>query len=139
MAASTSLSRYNGKNILVLDDNKFILEALSGMLKRYLKDCTVLTASTSVKGAEILRSMPIDLILTDLDLRPDDGYLFIENTRSSYPGIPLCVMTGGCAPHVQERLQRLGISRYIEKPFPVEHLAAMISEELRRPEKEERT
>lgn len=137
MASSNSVP--SNKNILVLDDNKFILEALSGTLKRYLKDCTVMTASTSVKGTEILRSTPIDLILTDLDLRPDDGYQFIENARSSYPGIPLCVMSGTCEPHVKERLQRLGISRYIEKPFPVESLATMISEELKGPAKEERT
>ncbi len=137
MASSSSL--FSNRNILVLDDNKFILEALSGTLRRYLKDCTVLTASNSVKGTEILRSTPIHLILTDLDLRPDDGYRFIESARRSHPGIPLCVMTGACEPHVKERLERLGVSRYIEKPFPVESLATMITEELKGPSQEEQT
>ncbi len=132
-------SHVSKKNILVVDDNRFILEALSGTLNRYLKNCTVLTASTSEKGVEILRSTPIDLILTDIDLRPDDGYRFIEKARISHPGIPLCVMSGTCAPHVKERLERMGIRRYIEKPFPVENLASMISEELQGPQKEEPT
>ena len=119
------------KNILVVDDNRFILETLAGTLSRYLRNCNVLTASNGEKGAHLLRTMPIDLIISDLDIPLEDGYRFLEDARRSYPAIPLCVMTGDCTPQVKEQLMAMGISRSIEKPFPFEELARLISRELK--------
>jgi len=119
------------KSILVLDDNKHILDALSANLCKYLKNCTIMTASNGIKGADILRSTAVDLILTDLNMPDEDGLMFIERTRKDYPGIPVCVMTGECAPQAKERLRGLGVKRHIQKPFHFEALADLIREELK--------
>lgn len=118
------------KNILIVDDNKYILDTLSANLCSYLADCAIMTALDAEKGVEILRSVPVDLILTDLDLPVVKGYAFIEHAKKNYPDVPVCVMTGACAPAVQERLKVMGVSRYIGKPFQIEELANLISEEL---------
>ena len=120
------------KTILVLDDNRHILEALSSNLCIYLKNCNILTAVSGAKADEVLRSTPVDLILTDLDMPAEDSYQFIEKTKKDHPGIGVCAMSGDCAPSVMERLKAMGVVRYLEKPFPLEDLAAMISEELKR-------
>ncbi|MHB8846610.1 MAG: response regulator [Nitrospirota bacterium] len=119
------------KNILVLDDNDDILEALSANLCMYLKNCNIMTASNGKKGSDVLDSTAVDLILTDLDMPVEDGFQFIERTRKSYPGIPVCVMTGDCAPQVKERLRALGVKRHIQKPFHFEAIANAIREELK--------
>lgn len=119
------------KNILVLDDNDHILDALSANLCMYLKNCNIMTASNGTKGTSILDSTAVDLVLTDLDMPVEDGFLFIERTRKAYPGIPVCVMSGDCAPHVRERLRSLGVRRHIQKPFHFEALADVIREELK--------
>ena len=118
------------KSILVLDDNKHILDALSENLSRYMKNCNIMTASNGKKGAHILSSTVVDLVLTDVDMPEEDGLLFIENTRKAYPGVPLCVMTGNCGPQVLERLRALGVERLIQKPFLFDSLADVIRKEL---------
>ena len=128
----TSPDRIIMKTILVLDDNRHILEALSSNLCIYLKNCNILTAVSGVKADEVLRSTPVDLILTDLDMPAEDGYHFIARMKKDHPGIGVCAMSGDCAPSMRERLKAMGVVRYLEKPFPLEDLAAMISEELKR-------
>ena len=119
------------KNILVLDDNKDILDAVSTCLRNYLKDCNILTALDGAKGQEILQSMPIDLVLTDLSMPVVNGYMLIEHVKKHYPAVPVCVMTASCSARVIKRLQSMGIGRWIEKPFQFEKLADMIAQELK--------
>ena len=119
------------KNILVLDDNKYILEALSANLCYYLGDCNIMTALDGAKGAEVLSSVPVDLILTDIDMPVANGYKFIEHAKKNYPGVPVCVMTGYCSPAVREKLEALGVTRYVEKPLQYGKLVSMITEELK--------
>ncbi|OGW53869.1 MAG: hypothetical protein A2Z46_08360 [Nitrospirae bacterium RBG_19FT_COMBO_55_12] len=119
------------KNILVLDDNKDLLDGMSARLCNYLKGCNILTASDGAQGMDILKSVSIDLILTDLSMPVVNGYTLIEHAKKHYPSVPVCVMTAGCSPDVIRRLQSLGVGRWIEKPFQLEKLAHMISEELK--------
>jgi two-component system chemotaxis response regulator CheY len=118
------------KNILVLDDNKDILSALSVELHSCLTDCTIMTALNGEKGEAILRSMPIDLIVTELDMPVVNGYRFIELVKKKYPSVPVCVMSGDCSARSLEKLRAMGVIRWIQKPFPFEKLAQMITEEL---------
>jgi CheY-like chemotaxis protein len=119
------------KNILVLDDNRDILDALSTRLCYYLKGCNILTASDGAQGKEILKSRSIDLILTDLSMPVVNGYMLIEHVKKHYPSIPVCVMTASCSPHIIQRLQAMGVGRWIEKPFQFDKLAQMIAAELK--------
>jgi DNA-binding NtrC family response regulator len=120
------------KNILILDDNQDILNALNLGLCACLKDCTVMTALSGVAGWEILKTMPIDLILTDLDMPSLKRYWFIEQMRKEHPSVPVCVMTDTKNPEVAERLSLLGVAKVIAKPFLVEDLASMVTEQLNR-------
>jgi DNA-binding NtrC family response regulator len=119
------------KNILVLDGNKHILDALSDNLCMYLKGCNIMTASNGRKGADILSSTVVDLVVTALDIPVENGLQFIEKTRKAYPEIPVCVMSGDCAPKIRDRLRALGVKRHIQKPFNFDALADAIREELK--------
>jgi CheY-like chemotaxis protein len=116
--------------ILVLDDNREILEAVKTRLCRYIRDCTVITASDGVEGKEILRTQPVDMILTDLSMPVVNGYMLIEHVKKHYPSVPICVMTANCSPDVVRKLQAMGVGRWIEKPFKLENVARMVAEEL---------
>ncbi len=118
------------KNILVADDNGDILEAVSTRLHDYVKGCAVFTAQDGAQGEAILKSIPVDLVLTDLSMPVMNGYLLIERAKKRYPAVPVCVMTADCSPKVISSLQAMGIGRWIAKPFKFESLARMIAEEL---------
>ena len=118
--------------ILVLDENRHILDALSSNLCIYLKNCTILTAVNTAKADEVIRSGSVDVILTDLDLPAEDSYHFIDRMKKDHPEIGVCAMIGDCTPRIVERLKSAGVVNYLEKPFPLEALASMISQELKR-------
>jgi DNA-binding NtrC family response regulator len=119
------------KNILIVDENKDILDALSGSLCSSLKDCSILTASNCAKGESIMKTTPIDMILTELSMPVTNGYKFVEKVKKDYPFVPVCVMTGDCSPSVIERLRSIGVDRWIEKPFQFDQITKLISDELK--------
>jgi len=119
------------KNILVLDDNKDFLDAMSTRLRSCLQGCNILTASDGAHGKEILRSMHIDLVLTDLTMPLVDGYMLIEHAKKLYPSVPICAMTADCTSQVKDRLRSMGVRNWIEKPFKTEQLAHLIAQELK--------
>jgi CheY-like chemotaxis protein len=118
------------KNILIVDDNTFILDGLATTFGILLRDYTILTAEHGKQAIKIMESVPVDLLLTDLNMPVMDGYGLIEHTKKNHPHIPVFVMTGLYTPDVAERLRPFGIVRGIEKPFDYEELAHEISHEL---------
>jgi CheY-like chemotaxis protein len=118
------------KTILILDENQYIRDTLAANLPRYLKECSILTGPDGEQGGRLLKTVPIDLVLTDLDMPVVDGFRFIERARKNHPYVRLCAMTGNCTPQLRQRLRMMGISGIIEKPFQFETLARMIAREL---------
>ncbi|HYA85494.1 MAG TPA: response regulator [Nitrospirota bacterium] len=109
-------------NILLIDDNTSILETLSLWLRTRLQDWDILTARNGNEGAEIMSSVPVSLVVTDLQMPGMDGYGVIEFRNGNYPLVPLIVMTGNLTPDVREQLRGLHVSACVEKPFDFETL-----------------
>jgi len=118
------------KNILILDDNKDILQALHLGLCACLKDCAIQTALNGEAGMTVLKNMRVDLIVTDLDMPVQNGYQFIKEARHDYPKVPMCVMSGSDLTELKDRLLGLGVTQFIRKPFLFEDLANLITTEL---------
>lgn len=118
------------KNVLIMDDNADILESIRKGLTGRLKDCRIMTAFDCENAERIWMAEHVDLLLADLQMPLASGYDFIEKARRAMPSIPVCVMTGGCPPGVVERLRALGVSHIIGKPFELDRLADILSEEL---------
>lgn len=114
------------KTILIIDDNKDILDALAITLGSHLQDSRVHTAVSKKGGEDILKQGPVDLVMADLDMPLNEGYALIEFLAKNYPEIALCVMTRSCSGDVKERLRAMGVARSIEKPFQLEALAALL-------------
>ena len=116
------------ENILIIDDNKDILDALALILSSALRSPSVMTAVTRKKAEEILRNTPVDMVMADLDMPLAEGYAMIAFLQKNYPAIPVCVMTGDCSPSVKEKLSAMGVAWSIEKPFQIEALAALLKD-----------
>ncbi len=119
------------KNILLIDDNKYLLDVFVIRLTMCLHNYRILTARNARHGIEIMKSAPIEFVLTDLDMPEIDGYHFIEYAKKHYPALPVYAMSNNCTPKLVERLQSLGIAECIEKPFLIEEVTYRIMRQLR--------
>jgi DNA-binding NtrC family response regulator len=118
------------KNILLIDDSKPILDSLSAYLSYYLRNCTIRTADNGRMAVEIMRSVPIDVILTDLEMPFMNGFELVAYTKMHYPAIPVLVMTGRHSPETEKKAMSIGASRYIVKPFDVDVIKDLIAIQL---------
>jgi DNA-binding NtrC family response regulator len=118
------------KNVLIIEDNEPIREALAITLRKHLQGCTILTACNGEEGISILSSTPLDLILTDLQMPIKDGYGVIEHRNKHYPEVPLLAMTANYTAEVKAKLNALGITQHLEKPFDFDTVSATIRDTL---------
>jgi CheY-like chemotaxis protein len=118
------------KNILIIDDDEFILLGLSKALSEYAKDSEVLTAQHGKQAVEILDSCPVDFIVTDLKMPIMNGYEVVAYANKNHPRIPVYVMTGDYLPEVKQKFRAAAVSRFVSKPFSFRQLAADISSKL---------
>lgn len=118
------------KSILLVDDNKYILAALSLTLGDITRGYTILTAKNGREALDILNRQPVALVLTDIEMPVVDGFQFIENMNRLHPFVPLLAMTSDLSPEVVEKLKSLGVTRFMEKPFDYEEMTRLIMESL---------
>ncbi len=105
------------KNILIVDDEKTFLLSLTDGLSSSAADFNVLTASNGVEAIEVLESVDVDLVVTDLKMPVMDGFELIAYIASKHLDVPLIVITAFGTPEIEERLQRMGALQYLEKPL----------------------
>jgi DNA-binding NtrC family response regulator len=118
------------KNVLLIDDSEPILDSLSEYLGLYLRDCTIRTAENGRKAVELLRSLPIDVILTDLEMPLMNGFELAAYAKRHYPAIPVLIMTGRHSPETEITARALGAVQYITKPFDVDDVTNLIAAHL---------
>jgi CheY-like chemotaxis protein len=114
-------------NILLIDDNIQLLEVLAASIETPLQDCNILTARNGAEGIALIDSMPVALILTDLEMPVMNGYAVIEHRNKRCPRVPLFVMSGSLSPEVREKLGEMCVSGCIEKPFSFEQIKDVIA------------
>jgi len=113
-------------NILLIDDNTYILDGLALRIGMSLQDWNILTAKNGYEGTKIMNSLPVSLVLTDIQMPVMDGYGVIEFRNRNYPHVPVIVMTSNLSLEVIEKLRRLHVSEFIEKPFDFDKLVPQI-------------
>lgn len=121
------------QNILLVDDNKYILEALSLTLHDCAKGYAYLMAKNGLEALHILVRRQVDLVLTDLEMPVMNGYMLIKHKNQLHPSTPLLAMTSNFSPAVADRLRSLGVKHCIEKPFDYEEVTRLIMKSLTPP------
>jgi DNA-binding response OmpR family regulator len=116
-------------NILVVDDEPKILEAVSSFLES--RGYRVLTAATGTEALELFEQQNISLVLLDLMLPdiPGEEVCAIIRKKSR---VPLIMLTAKSEEGSQLSGLNSGADDYITKPFSLKVLAARIESVLRR-------
>ncbi len=118
------------KNVLVVDDDELVLSLLAEWLRSCTDEWNVLTAENGRAAVKILDSVPVDLVVTDLEMPLMNGYELLTYARKKRPGTFAVVMTADYGPEVTRRLLSLGIGRCFQKPFSFVEMAGEIATKL---------
>jgi DNA-binding NarL/FixJ family response regulator len=80
--------------ILLVDDHPLILSALQSVIQGLRPDVTVVTAGSARAARQTLKTdADFDLVMLDLQLGDADGFDVLDEFRSTYPALPVVVVS----------------------------------------------
>jgi len=110
----------NPSRILVVEDDSALAQALSDTLS--LSGYEVLQASDGEQALARLDRESVDMVLSDVQMRPMDGRALLRNLRSRFHDLPVLIMTAyGTVEQAVEAI-KLGAVDYLAKPFEIDEL-----------------
>lgn len=112
-----------GKKVLLVDDDADILTAMSAAFQE--TGAEILTASDGNKAVELARSSAPDLVVLDMMLPKQSGFLVLEKIKpQKVAGTkPYVIMvTGNPGKRHQVYAETLGVEKYMNKPVRMERL-----------------
>jgi excisionase family DNA binding protein len=114
--------------VLVVDDEAAIRDLLAKTLA--LAEYDVDVAPDGRSALERLRTLPYDLLITDLKMPGVDGLAVIREGRRYRPDIPVIIITGFSSEASAIEAINLGVSGYLIKPFRVPKVLAAAAKAL---------
>ncbi|MDO3694434.1 two-component regulator propeller domain-containing protein [Wenyingzhuangia sp. chi5] len=114
------------KSLLVVDDNPEIRKYLKNILSpRY----NITTAKSAEEAITILKTIPFDLIVSDVVMREMNGVEFCRyiKTTEGLKHIPIILLSGGSTEGVKLESAEVGADDYITKPFDKDYLLARVN------------
>lgn len=119
--------------VLIVDDEKNVLTTLSIGLKRHKYE--VVKAQSGPEALALLEKQMCDIVLSDIRMKPMDGYTLAKKIREKYSGVRIILMSAYDMDEEQhKKIEKLSCSRLI-KPFSVPELIKVIKREERKGEK----
>lgn len=122
-----SPGQIKGKKILIVDDDPGIREILAEFLE--MQGSVPLQARDSESAHEKLEQVPIDLVISDVNMPGKSGIELLEEIRQGYR-IPVIIITGKPAVHAAVESMKLGAVDYLSKPFDLTAVKEVIEKAL---------
>ena len=110
--------------VLVVDDDRTVLELLAEHLKEY--GLEVRTTTSPLDALQLLEGERFDVVVTDLAMPDLSGFELAERVKTLSPSTPVILVTGwGIEVHAED-LRRAGIDVVLYKPFRREEVAGAV-------------
>ncbi|OUD16195.1 Hpt domain-containing protein [Thioflexithrix psekupsensis] len=105
------------KTIMVVDDSITVRKVTARLLKR--QGMEVLTAKDGVDAVAQLQEHIPDLMLLDVEMPRMDGYELATQVRNTpeLKHIPIIMITSRTGAKHRDKAEKIGINRYLGKPF----------------------
>lgn len=116
------IEKMNQKNILIIDDEKFFIEPVSLILKKYGYEVNF--ALDGINGLHRARTENPDLILLDLMLPGINGYQLCSLLKfdSKYKDIPIIIISAKDSENMRFLVEKSGADYMLAKPIDLELL-----------------
>lgn len=122
------------KRVVYIEDNPANFALVRKVLE-HLGGYEVVAAATGEEGLVRIREAPTDLVLLDLDLPQMDGFTVARLLRAdpAYATVPIVAISASVMKQEREQALAAGCNDFLEKPFDIAQLRAIVVAALSRP------
>ena len=117
------------KKILVIDDEKSILETLAGILTD--EGFTPVCLDSAENGLKHLKTEAVDLVLLDIWMPGMDGMEALRKIKEDYPELQVIMISGHGTIETAVQATKMGAFDFIEKPLSYDKIVLAIKNGLR--------
>ena len=121
-------------SILLIDDDKILLEELSELLE--LLSCKVTTANNGKEGLGLFMENSYDLIITDIEMPVMNGFDLVQEIRKYSSDVPILVFTGHTAIDYAIKAMKIGADDFLLKPLTKDNLEFHLEKAIERKKNE---
>ena len=116
-----------GLQVLLVEDDEGIREGARTVLEN--QGCRVTTAANGRLGLEAFQASPeeFDLVITDLAMPEMEGDVLSASIRKIDARIPIVLSSGVLDPALRDRLQEMGMTHFLPKPWSPTDLVNQIA------------
>lgn len=120
-----------GKKIMTADDSPSVRQMVSFTLEQ--AGYEVVEAEDGADALEKIKTTPVDMLLTDLNMPNMNGIELIKEVRglAQYKFMPIILLTTESAGDKKMEGKKAGATGWIVKPFQQDKLLAVIKKVLR--------
>jgi len=116
------------RTILVVDDEKSILQSLTGILLD--EGFEVPTAESGAEALDRIKEATPDLVLLDIWMPGLDGIETLQKIKEDYPTLQVIMMSGHGSIETAVKATKIGAYDFVEKPLSLEKLLLSINNAL---------
>lgn len=118
-----------GKKILVIDDEKLVVESLKKLLKREGYEVNI--AKNGAEAMARIKESDFDLIVSDIRMPDINGIEIVKKIReylkqNGKSPVPEILITGYASEENMEEAEKLNVADYIHKPFNIKDFLDVI-------------
>ena len=119
---------------LLVDDDEFIRDLLK--MAFTTKGCSMRAAESAEEGLQTIKAEQFDIIICDFRLPGMNGLDFLKLTNAIQPEAVNILITAYRDEYCFSEAIRIGVTEFIEKPFSVKALVALLALSLKRQTKQ---
>lgn len=114
------MSELVNNNLLVVDDDPYVLESISSLLKEF--GFHVSTCQNALDALEKVKKVRFDVVLTDVKMPSVTGIELLQQIHAFNPQIPVILLTAFAELDVAVDAIKRGAFDFITKPYNPEYL-----------------
>ena len=119
------------KRVLVVDDEEDMLWMLQRNLNKGMQDVEILAAKSGEAALAILSDKSVNLVITDINMPGMSGLDLLVEIINRYPKTGVIIMTAYPSNAYENQAKMSGSLRFIEKPFDIKEVRAIVADVLK--------
>lgn len=119
------------KRVLVVDDEEDMLWMLQRNLNKGMQDVEILAAQSGEDALAVLSDKSVNLVITDINMPGMSGLDLLIEINNRYPETGVIIMTAYPSNAYENQAVEGGSLRYIEKPFDIKEVRAIVEDVLK--------